>query len=191
MAFHYADIPFIDERLSSEEFAKIKETLPFGQVPILTVDEKLVIPHETAILKYVGRLAGLYPDDLQEVVKVDAAMCIVDDLSAAVVACWAPEHPGKEMVTKIWIEERIPKLFGYIDRYLANAGTTFSAGNSLTVADLRLYWAITYFKSGRLQKLPIDLIDNYPSIIQLYQAIQSHERLASFIKAESQLVDTH
>lgn len=78
MAFHYGGIPFTDERLSREEFSKIKETLPFGQVPILKVDDNKFLFQELAILRYVGQLVGLYPTDREEAVQVDIALCCVD-----------------------------------------------------------------------------------------------------------------
>ncbi|WAR55277.1 hypothetical protein PtB15_6B16 [Puccinia triticina] len=166
----------------TEEFGKIKETLPFGQLPVLTIDEaNQVIPQEVAILKYLGRLTGLYPDDPEEAAKVDILICHVDDLYAAVVGCRTPEHPGREMVTKMWVEERIPKMLSYLDRYLATVGTTnFSAGNSLTIADLRIYSAIIFYKSGKFEECPTDLVDKYPHIAQLRQAIESDEKLASW-----------
>ncbi|KAH9472887.1 hypothetical protein MJO28_001260 [Puccinia striiformis f. sp. tritici] len=186
MAFHYGGIQFTDERLSHAEFAKIKETLPFGQVPILTIDDKKVISQEVAILRYVGRLAGLYPDDPEEAVKVDVATCVVDDLYAVVPAFFAPENPGKEAAVKMVIEDRIPKMLQYIEKYLAKQGTTFSAGNSLTVADLRFYGILKLYQFGMLQGLSTSLLDPYPQIAKLYKAIESHEKIASWVKAESQ-----
>jgi glutathione S-transferase len=56
--------------LTREQFAERKESLPFGQVPVLTVDAQ-VIPQEVAILQYIGRQSGLYPSDREEALKVD------------------------------------------------------------------------------------------------------------------------
>ncbi|OAV95107.1 hypothetical protein PTTG_03885 [Puccinia triticina 1-1 BBBD Race 1] len=186
MAFHYGGIPFTDERLTSEEFGKIKETLPFGQVPILTVDGKKVISQEVAILRYIGRLVGLYPDDREEAVSVDIPLSFVDDLYSSVLAFFAPEHPGKEVVTKMMAEQQIPKSLSYLNKYLANKASTFSAGDNLTVADLRIYSALALFKSGALQGLSPDIVDKYPSIAKLYQAIEGHQKLAGWKRAQVQ-----
>ncbi|EFP85800.1 hypothetical protein PGT21_036495 [Puccinia graminis f. sp. tritici] len=185
MAFHYGGIPFTDERLTPEEFGKIQEKLPFGQVPILTVDEKKVISQEVAILRYIGRLVGLYPDDREEAVNVDIPLSFVDDLYSAVLVFFTPEQPGKEFATNMVIEDRIPKLLACLDNYLANKGTTFSAGNNLTVADLRIYSALTLYKSGKFQGLAVDLVNNYPKIANLYREIEGHEKLVNWKKAQA------
>jgi glutathione S-transferase len=192
--------------LSREEFGKIKETLPFGQIPILKVDDKKVLFQETAILRYVGRLVGLYPNDPEGAVDVDIALCCVDgmflsrknihclqldrmknssiwvillDMYLAFQALFWPEHPGKEIIQKKVIDERIPQVLGYLEKYLASKGTAFSAGNSLTIADLRIYSVIKFYKSGRLPGLSADLVDKYPHITKLYKAVESHDKLSS------------
>ncbi|KAH9472886.1 hypothetical protein MJO28_001261 [Puccinia striiformis f. sp. tritici] len=187
MALHYGGIPFTDERLAPEWLTSdFKDSLPFGQVPILTIDENKVISQEGAIILYVGRLVGLYPDDREEAVKVDITSCFVEDLYRDVLAFFAPEHPGRDIITKMTIEERIPKTLGYLDKYLANHETTFSAGNSLTVADLRIFAVLRLLKSGMLQGLPTDLVDRYPQIAKLCKAIESHAKIASWLKVKSQ-----
>ncbi|POW02273.1 hypothetical protein PSTT_12003 [Puccinia striiformis] len=105
-----------------------------------------------------------------------------EHLYAAVLACWTPEHPGKEIVTKMVIEERIPKMLRHLDKYLDQKQTTFSAGNKLTVADLRIYSALTFYESGILQVLPTDILDKYPHIVKLHQAIEGDEKISSWIK---------
>jgi len=184
MAFHYGGIPFTDERLSREEFSKIKGTLPFGQVPILKVDDNKLLFQELAILRYVGQLVGLYPTDREEAVQVDIALCCVDDMYSAYLAIFDPEHPGKEMVTKMVIEERVPKVLGYLEKFLADKGTTFSAGNKLTVADLRIYGVLKFYKSGMLPGLSGDVLAKYPQITKLYQAVEGHEKISDWVKAQ-------
>lgn len=65
----YANLTLEDYRLQLHdrtEFQQLKEngTLPFGQVPLLEVDDgqmKHKLVQSCAILRYLGKLAGLYP----------------------------------------------------------------------------------------------------------------------------------
>jgi glutathione S-transferase len=66
--------------LTGEQFAERKESLPLGQVPVLTVDDQ-VIPQEVAILQYIGRQSGLYPLDREEALKVDIMINVSDGTS--------------------------------------------------------------------------------------------------------------
>lgn len=49
--------------------------LPFGQVPVLYVDDTTPLFQSAAIAKYVGRFAGLYPiDDAVTCAKIDGIL---------------------------------------------------------------------------------------------------------------------
>jgi prostaglandin-H2 D-isomerase / glutathione transferase len=74
----YAGLELEDHRfISRDEFLAMKEgtRLPFGQVPMLEVDGKHNLVQTSAIMRYLGKLSGLYPqDDPILAAKVDAAM---------------------------------------------------------------------------------------------------------------------
>ncbi|PLW19503.1 hypothetical protein PCANC_08737 [Puccinia coronata f. sp. avenae] len=181
LALHHGGIPFTDERITHEQLGKIKDSLPFGQVPVLTINDKTVVPQEGAILRYIGRLTGAYPDDKDKALNQDVLLGFGDDLYA-VVPLFFQDHPGKDVVKKTTIEERIPKLFDCLEKHLASRGTTYCDGNDLSVADFKLFAALTLFKTGMLQGLSTDIIDNYPHIAKLYQAIEKHEKVSSWLQ---------
>ncbi|KAH9465068.1 hypothetical protein MJO28_001262 [Puccinia striiformis f. sp. tritici] len=185
LALHHGGIPFTYERLSFEQFGKVKDSMPFGQLPVLTVDDKNAIPQEGAILRYVGRLTGAYSNDKEKALSQDIMLGFGDDMYTTASAFFGPEHPGKETLKKLSIEERIPKTFGNLDKYLAKKGTTFSAGNELSVADFKLYTIITLFKSGMLHGLSADIVEKYPHVSKLYQAIDTHETVTSWKENEA------
>merc|ERR1711862_586541 len=62
LALSYGDIPFEDERISHEEFASKKPSLPLGQLPVIEVDGK-TYPQSMALARYAARLSDLYPSD--------------------------------------------------------------------------------------------------------------------------------
>lgn len=186
LALHCAGIPFTDERLTSEQFGKIKDSCPFGQVPVLTVDDKTAIPQEGAILRYVGRLAGTYSDDREKAVKQDVMLNFGDDIYSIATTFFTQDHAGKEELKKRCVDERIPKILGHLDKYLSNQGTTFSAGNDLSIADFKLYAALMLIKSGMLQGVSPDIVDKYTHVAKLHQAIEKHEKVASWYKSRAQ-----
>ncbi|KNZ55661.1 hypothetical protein VP01_261g3 [Puccinia sorghi] len=183
LALHISGIPFTDERLTREQFASKKESLPFGQVPVLTVDDK-VIPQEVAILQYIGRLSGLYPSDREEALNVDIMINVTNDFYGSMIVFYMPDGQAKTEMKKMVIGEKIPKLLDYLEKNLGKSGTTFCAGDKLTIADLRLYSIITAFKSGMLDGFPVELVDKYPHVTKLYHAVHGHEKVASWNKTQ-------
>lgn len=56
-------MPFDDVRVNGEEFQAMKDAgkVPYNQLPVLEVGEGTFIGQSSAILRYVGAYAGLYP----------------------------------------------------------------------------------------------------------------------------------
>lgn len=70
LACAYGKLPLEDVRITGEQFQQLKAEgkLSFGQVPALAVnDSEVLISQSAAIMRFVGKLAGLYPtnDDFQ------------------------------------------------------------------------------------------------------------------------------
>ena len=66
MTFFVGCIPFEDVRISRDSWSSMKGQVAHGQLPNLEVDG-YVLTQSTAICRYAGVLAGLYPtnDPLQ------------------------------------------------------------------------------------------------------------------------------
>jgi glutathione S-transferase len=77
LACAYGGVPLEDFRMHANEFHELKVSgkIPFGQVPALSVDDDIMLFQSAAIMRYVGKLAGLYPtnDDLYAA-KIDMAV---------------------------------------------------------------------------------------------------------------------
>ncbi|XP_001639531.2 hematopoietic prostaglandin D synthase [Nematostella vectensis] len=72
LAFAAAGIEYEDKRMQFEEWPKIKKEIdaPFGQVPLLVIDDKIKLAQSLAIMTYIAREGGLAP-----VNSLDIAMC--------------------------------------------------------------------------------------------------------------------
>ena len=62
IAMHAAGIDYTDERWTFPEFGDKRGELRFRAVPVLEIDEE-VVTQSNAIGRYLGKQAGLYPDD--------------------------------------------------------------------------------------------------------------------------------
>jgi prostaglandin-H2 D-isomerase / glutathione transferase len=77
LACAYGNVPIDDVRVDRDEFVRMKEEgkLPFGQLPVLYVDDSIPLYQSAAIAKYIGRFAGLYPaDDAVTCAKIDGIL---------------------------------------------------------------------------------------------------------------------
>ena len=89
MLLTHAKVDFVDNRISNEEFAQMREdgTLPSGQVP-LWQDGDRKVNQTAAIMKLIGKQTGYYSMDPEEGYKADWAIDTLGDI-------FKPEVLGK------------------------------------------------------------------------------------------------
>ena len=68
-----------DTRVHFSEWAAMKSTTPFGQLPLMTVDGKQYA-QSGAMLQFAGKLSGLLPKDPYKALRVDEAVGLDEDL---------------------------------------------------------------------------------------------------------------
>ena len=193
LAFKIGNVPFEDERIDFGVWqSELKGKSKFGQLPLLTLDDKPPVAQSFAILRYIGRLCGLYPDDPLKAMYVDEACALQEDLAKALAPSMYigmrphlfgyPENlPDAE---KKSIQKRlrdaliaeggdVRRYLGYFERYLKENGGEFLCGNSVTIADCTLLPALRQFKSGRLEGIPTTIIDEYPLLAAYYNRMMS------------------
>jgi glutathione S-transferase len=151
--------------------------MPFLEVEE-TGKEKVIIPQSLAILRYLGKLGGLYPSDPTDAMKVDAVLdtiaetTIPIEMSVQGSVKWmlADEPWTKDQVLEIrkriaTSETRgLPFFLSHFEKLLEENGTGWLVGKKVTVADLQLQRVTSWVKSGMLDGIPKDLVDGYPLV---------------------------
>jgi glutathione S-transferase len=176
---HIGGVAFEDVHIPPEKFHELKATdeLPFGALPVLEVETaagKMRVAQSNAILRFAGRLAGLYPmDDAVQALKVDEALDLGEEINDLLGPSLHEQDTERKMaMRKVLAEETLPRWLGYFERLLvANGGTGFIVGDSLSVADLKLYWICDFLTNGSLDGIPTTLLDNFKTVIDWYKNI--------------------
>ena len=75
-------VPFEDVILTGDAWSSLKRETPWGQVPVLEVDGKMLAQSRT-IMAYVGRVTGLHPEDPFAAAKVDEFCDTVEESNLA------------------------------------------------------------------------------------------------------------
>jgi prostaglandin-H2 D-isomerase / glutathione transferase len=158
--------------------------LPFSQVPVMAVDGQ-TIAQSGAIIRYCGKLSGLYPtkDDILAA-KIDEVLGFLDDFAGAEFKHYGM---GKEVVRtgrKEFVAKTGPAMLERLEAVLQQnkASGEWMCGSSLTIADLGAYVVFGNVKNGFVDHVPTSLFDKYPRITASYNAVCKHPKLASWIK---------
>lgn len=181
LAMHIGGVPFEDERLAFPDFARLKPELPFGAVPVLEVDGQLVT-QSNGINRYVGKLAGLYPDDPWQAALCDEVMDAVEDISAK----FAPSFAMKDEVARKAAREAfsagpLPYFLERLQARLEAHGGQYFADGRLTVADLKFFVWVRHIISGVLDHVPQHLPEQVsPLLYDLFERIKADPRVAGY-----------
>ncbi|XRB02825.1 glutathione s-transferase [Pycnococcus provasolii] len=90
LAFSLGQVPFTNTKVAFDEWASIKPTTPFGQLPILKIGSDTTIAQSDAMLRYAGTLAqnkgiDLYPQD--NLLQIEEALGMTNDIGRDLRPC--------------------------------------------------------------------------------------------------------
>jgi len=159
LIFAQAGVPYQDNRISKEDWPKLKPTMPFLQVPVLEVDGTL-IPQSKAIGRYLARQFGLCGKN-----DIEAALCdgFVDQLDDVTEKWYSLNHEKDSDKRKdLWTtyqNNTLNPLMALFDKSLTNTGTGYLVGKQLTWADI-----VTFNILQSIQTNNTDIMDGYPKL---------------------------
>jgi glutathione S-transferase len=180
LALAMAGIPFEDDRVTFADWPRRKQETPYGAVPLLEVDGK-ILAQSNAINRYVGKLAGLYPTDPWEAALCDETMEAVEDITNKIAATMFLPDEQKKSERKVLAEGPIPFFLTALGRRLEQHGGRYFAGDRVSVADLKVFMLLRQLRSGVLDHVPTDLPDRLaPTLMEHYQRIKAEPGVAAY-----------
>jgi len=164
LIFALAHEPFIDERVpKSASFVALKESLPFGQLPVLQIDGEggPVLAQSRAIERFLARRFHLMGSGDVEEQQVDSVVEAVRDLTQAYSR--SREDAASQ---KTFLSQTLPTFLQQLNQLAQRCSTSTAqdtlVGDSLTLADLAVYQVLTTPTPD--QAAINGLIDTFPLI---------------------------
>ena len=173
LAFVYGGIEFEDYRVGFPEWKEeLKAKTTFGQLPTLHIDGQQFAQSQ-AILRYVGKLSKLYPDDIVEALRVDEILSHSEDLTQALTPSMRESDMDKKLQLRAeLVSTTFPAMFTKLEAIL---GEKYAVGNKLSIADLALFVQLNWFTTS-LDGVPKDLLANYPKLTAIVASVRSEEK---------------
>lgn len=181
LAMFIGGVEFEDDRISFPEFRERKSDFLYGRVPILEVDGA-PLAQSGGISRFVGKLAGLYPDDPWQAALCDEAIDAVEDVSHEVIPTFSIEDEDeKKKARQVLADGTISFSLGRLARRLGEHGGKFFADGRLTVADLKVFVWLRFLRSGQLDHVDVELPDRVaPLLVEHNEAIKSHPKIVEY-----------
>jgi glutathione S-transferase len=180
IALHAAGIEFEDERLSFEQFSEMRHSTPFNALPVLSVDGA-DISQTNSLLRYVGKLANLYPTDNLQALYCDEVMSVLEDINHKVGQTLFMQGDELRLAREKLVDGWLPVFVKGLGKLLARVGGQYFADNQLTVADLKAFVQVRSLRSGVLDHVPTDLVDRLaPALAEHQGRIEADARVVAY-----------
>lgn len=180
LALHLGGIPFEDYRFAFTDFPEVRKTTPLSQVPTLHIND-LQVTQSDAITRYVGKLAGLYPDDYLQGLFCDEVMGALEDVNVKLGATFGMTGDNLKSARDDLVTGLLPKYLRWLENQLESHGGEFFADHRLTIADLKALVCLRGLVSGKLDHIPTNLIDTTaPKLTAYLQRIGNIPAIAQY-----------
>ncbi len=180
IAFHAAGIDFEDNRISFAEFGEMRQSTRFNSIPVLEIDG-VEVAQSNGLSRYVGKMAGLYPDDALQALYCDEVLGALEDLSHYIVQTFGLQDEELKLAREKLVEGWLSVYLRGLDKLLERGGGEYFAGNKLTVADLRTFVQIRSLCSGNLDHVPKDIVQRLaPGLVEHQKRIESDPRVVAY-----------
>jgi prostaglandin-H2 D-isomerase / glutathione transferase len=178
LALHLAGIDFEDERIKSSDWPTMKERMPYGAMPCLSLPGKPLLAHSNAILVYIGRSHDLHPKDDFEAARHEGMMQHVEDLRARVSpTIWMADAEKKARREEL-VAGFLPEWARAAERNID--GAPFFGGARISVVDLKLHMAVRWFAGGKVDHVPATIFDAYSRLMGVHNAVRDHAGVKSW-----------
>ena len=128
----------------NKSWDELKETIPFGQLPLLVVNDEIKIWQSGSIVRYISNLIGKNPRNTEELGKVDAlfesSQELLQPLNMTINFLSGEAYEkNKELV----LGSFIPKL-SYFNRIIETSGGPFFYGSEPFYCDFGVYHQFSF-----------------------------------------------
>lgn len=183
IAFHAAGIDFEDKRISFADFGEMRRYTRFNSVPVLEMDGAAVT-QSNAIGRYVGKMAGLYPEDDLQALYCDEVMGALEDLLHHTVRTFGLEGEELKRARKALVEGWLTVYLRGLDELLVRGGGAYFADQRLTVADLKAFVQTRSLDEGVLDHVPKDIVERTaPRLVEHKERIENDPRVVAYYNA--------
>lgn len=183
LALYIGQVPFVDERLTREQFNARKPSLPFGRLPVLEIDG-VTVAETSVALRYAGRLSGLYPVNAPlAALQIDEVLHALDELNEQLMPAVTQSDPSQreEILRDIGNRKVVERCAGALEARLeVMQETPFfkAAGDRIFVHHLALHNWAEFLRSGFLAPMiPTTVLDAFPLIIRAVASVDAHPKV--------------
>ena len=179
LALCIAGVDFEDNRIKRDDWPAMKESMPYGQLPVLELQGHEPLSQTNAILVLIGRRHGVHPADDFEAARHEGMMQHVEDLRATMSPTIRMVDPERKTAREALVADFLPAWGRCAERNIPGSGPFF-AGAKPNVVDVKLHMAVRWFIGGKVDHIPATIFAACPNLLRVHDAVRDHARVKSW-----------
>lgn len=203
LALWLGEIEFDDVRIPFAKWPELKCHTPYGQLPVMSINNGAFIAQSYAMLQYVGTLVpSLCPAD--QFLQVQEAIGLVDDFERSWRPCVSlalePEKLGYgitpatasfvkgspelnetiKSLRETFLANEMPKFCSFFSKMIEMNGGSFLCGSQPTLADCCLAPVLERYTLGFVDHVPVETLDAYPVMTKYLAAFKALPQVQAY-----------
>lgn len=172
LALAIGGIAFEDDRVPLQAWATLKPKTPLGSLPVATIQGRKIVQSK-AILRYVGKLTGLYPDEPFQALLVDQVVDTVLDFHHTLFTYMGGDQERLRAARNRAMTEDAKRYWGGCERMLEDISDDgpYVLGEQLSIADLAIANMYLILRVGFLDFLSPKGLNGYPRMLKVFQSV--------------------
>ena len=180
LCLSYSKIPYISKRIKRQEWPKVKNNFPFGQLPIMIVENKKYA-HTHSLAKFCALKADLYDNNEFKALIIDQVLDwsneVTNKIAQSIRAAMREKDLEKsKKLRKEFIDNDLHPWFSYLEKLFdeCSAKKVFF-NDKFSIADITAWRMIQWFCSGKLDHVDQNFIKKFPLLESFYDKMNKNK----------------
>lgn len=177
--FIQAGVPFEDIRLTDQEWSEFKSKTPYGRIPVLEIDRKM-LAGSGPIARYVAEEFGFAASSAFENADIASLYDLIDDIQDKMVLMFFEKDETRQTELKKELTRKdLPEFLGILEKQITDNGSPegWIYGSKVTYVDLSIVLTMGY-----VVMIDPSILDGYPAICKLKTTVESLPNIAKWIQ---------
>jgi len=192
-------VPFTDKRVPGVKFREMKSTLPFGQMPVLTLKSGEMLTQCRAIARLVGRITvvdgyTLYPEDGAEAYRSDELIDAVMDIQSNMGKTFGIKDEQEKLAARAQLFKEgglCKQMTDRLEAMLSKKASRYALADHLTAADIFIFTVLNSLRCGFLDAVDTNYLDAFPTLKVLCSAVAAHPAVKAYYQDKSDLYNCY
>ncbi len=177
--FVQAGLPYEDVRFTDQEWAEFKPKTPYGKIPVLEVDGKL-LAGSGPIARYLAEEHGLAGSNAFENAELAGLNDLIEDVQMKMILMFYEKDEKRQAEMKqALLEKDLPEFLGILEKRITNNGSPegWIYGSKVTYVDMSVV-----LTTGFLAMIDPGILEGYTAVSKLKAAVESLPKIAKWIQ---------